>query len=252
MRIDLNCDMGESFGAYTIGADEALMSLITSANIACGFHAGDSHVMQHTVQLAIQHGVALGAHPGFRDLEGFGRRGMDATPDEIESDVLYQIGALDGFARAAGKKLMHVKPHGALYNLAAVKPQVARAIANAVKRFDSHLIFVGLAGSAMIDVARESGLRIAREGFCDRVYAPDGKLMPRREENSLITDPQLAARQAWQMVSEQTVTAASGEQIPMLVDTLCIHGDSPNAPAIARAVREKLEKNGVLVSAFGR
>ncbi len=136
MQIDLNCDMGESFGAYTIGADETLMPFITSANIACGFHAGDPRVMQRTIQLAIQHGVALGAHPGFRDLEGFGRRVMDATPDEIESDVLYQIGALDAFARAAGKKLMHVKPHGALYNLAAVKLQVARAIANAVKRFD--------------------------------------------------------------------------------------------------------------------
>ncbi len=247
MHIDLNCDMGESFGAYSIGADEMLMPLITSANIACGFHAGDPRVMQRTVQLAVQHGVAIGAHPGFRDLEGFGRRVIDATPDEIESDVLYQIGALDAFARAAGKKLMHVKAHGALYNLAAAKPAIARAIARAVVSFDSSLVFVGLAGSSMLDVARELGLRVAREGFCDRAYTPDGKLMSRREPGSLIDDPQRAARQALQMVIEQTVDASNGEKIPMHVDTLCIHGDSPNAPAIARAVREMLEKNGVSV-----
>jgi UPF0271 protein len=247
MHIDLNCDMGESFGAYSIGADETLMPLITSANIACGFHAGDPRVMQRTVQLAIQHGVAIGAHPGFRDLEGFGRRVIDATPDEIESDVLYQIGALDAFARAAGKKLMHVKAHGALYNLAVIKPAIARAIARAVVSFDSSLVFVGLAGSSMLDVARELGLRVAREGFCDRAYTPDGKLMSRREPGSLIDDPQRAARQALQIVIEQTVDASNGEKIPMTVDTLCIHGDSPNAPAIARAVREMLEKNGVNV-----
>jgi UPF0271 protein len=247
MNIDLNCDMGESFGAYSIGADETLMPLITSANIACGFHAGDPRVMQRTVQLAIQHGVAIGAHPGFRDLEGFGRRVIDATPDEIESDVLYQIGALDAFARAAGKKLMHVKAHGALYNLAVIKPAIARAIARAVVSFDSSLVFVGLAGSSMLDVARELGLRVAREGFCDRAYTPDGKLMSRREPGSLIDDPQRAARQALQIVIEQTVDASNGEKIPMTVDTLCIHGDSPNAPAIARAVREMLEKNGVNV-----
>ncbi len=247
MHIDLNCDMGESFGAYSIGADEMLMPLITSANIACGFHAGDPRVMQRTVQLAVQHGVAIGAHPGFRDLEGFGRRVIDATPDEIESDVLYQIGALDAFARAAGKKLMHVKAHGALYNLAVIKPAIARAIARAVVSFDSSLVFVGLAGSSMLDVARELGLRVAREGFCDRAYTPDGKLMSRREPGSLIDDPQRAARQALQIVIEQTVDASNGEKIPMTVDTLCIHGDSPNAPAIARAVREMLEKNGVNV-----
>lgn len=242
--------MGESFGAYSIGADEMLMPLITSANIACGFHAGDPRVMQRTVQLAIRYGVAIGAHPGFRDLEGFGRRVIDATPDEIQADVLYQIGALDAFARAAGKKLVHVKAHGALYNLAAVKPAIARALARAVVNFDSSLVFVGLAGSSMLDVARELGLRVAREGFCDRAYTPDGNLMSRREPGSLIDDPQRAARQALQMVVEQTVTASNGEKISMSVDTLCIHGDSLNAPAIARAVRETLEKNGVIVKAL--
>ena len=250
MNIDLNCDMGESFGAYSMGADETLMPLITSANIACGFHAGDPRVMQRTIQLAIQHGVAIGAHPGFRDLEGFGRRVIDATLDEIESDVLYQIGALGAFARAGGKKLAHVKPHGALYNLAAVDPEIARAIARAVARFDSLLVFVGLAGSSMIDVARELGLRVAREGFCDRAYTPNGKLMSRRDKGALIDDPQQAAKQALQMIVEQSVNTSSGEKIPMRVDTLCIHGDSPNAPAIARAVREMLGENGVNVCAL--
>lgn len=250
MHIDLNCDMGESFGAYTIGADEMLMPLITSANIACGFHAGDPRVMQRTVQLALAHRVALGAHPGFADLAGFGRRAIDATPAEIETDVLYQIGALDAFARAAGARLVHVKAHGALYNLAAAKIDVARALANAVKRFDDQLIFVGLAGSVMLDAARELGLRVAREGFCDRVYTPDGKLMSRREPGSLIDDPQRAAAQALQMVVEQTVTASNGEKIPMSVDTLCIHGDHPVAPAIARAVREMLERHGVSIHAL--
>jgi UPF0271 protein len=192
----------------------------------------------------------LGAHPGFADLAGFGRRAIDATPAEIETDVLYQIGALDAFARAAGTRLVHVKAHGALYNLAAAKIDVARALANAVKCFDDQLIFVGLAGSVMLDVARELGLRVAREGFCDRVYMPDGKLMSRREPGSLIDDPQRAAVQALQMVVEQTVTASNGEKIPMPVDTLCIHGDHPAAPAIARAVREMLERHGVSIHAL--
>lgn len=250
MHIDLNCDMGESFGAYSIGADETLMPLITSANIACGFHAGDPRVMQRTVKLALRYGVAIGAHPGFRDLEGFGRRVIDATPDEIETAVLYQIGALAAFARAAGERLVHVKAHGALYNLAATQPAIARAIARAVASFDSSLVLVGLAGSSMLDVARELGLRVAREGFCDRVYTPEGNLMSRREPGSLIDDPQRAARQALQMVVEQTVTTSTGEKISMSVDTLCIHGDSPNAPAIAHAVREMLEKNNVSVRAL--
>jgi len=249
LRIDLNCDMGESFGAYTLGADEAIMPFITSANIACGFHAGDPRVMERTVRLAIQHGVSIGAHPGFFDLVGFGRRAMDATPAEIESDVLYQIGALDAFARAAGAKLVHVKAHGALYNLAAIKSDIARAIANAVVRFDANLVMVGLANSAMIDAAREVGLRVAREGFCERTYQPDGRLTSRRDPGALISDPELAAKQALQIVLEQTVTTVNLEKIPLIADTLCIHGDSPNALAIVRAVRDTLEKNGVAVAA---
>lgn len=250
MRIDLNCDMGESFGAWTLGADKAITPFITSANIACGFHAGDARVMERTVRLAIQHGVAIGAHPGFPDLVGFGRRALDATPDEIESDVLYQIGALDAFVRSAGKRLVHVKAHGALYNLAAAKPEIANAIARAVKRFDSDLVMVGLAGSAMIDAAQAMGLRVAREGFCDRAYQADGKLVSRREKGSLLSDPQLAAKQALQIVLDQSVTAINGEKIPFVADTLCIHGDTPTAPAIAQTVRETLEKNGVTVAAL--
>ena len=252
MHIDLNCDMGESFGAYAMGADEAVMPFITSANIACGFHAGDPRVMARTVQLAIQHSIALGAHPGFRDLEGFGRRVIDTPPDEIESDVLYQIGALDAFARAAGSKLVHVKPHGALYNLAAVKPDIARAIARAVAQFDSSLVFVGLAGSTMIDAAQQAGLRVAREGFCDRAYRSDGKLVSRREKNSVFDDPARAARQALEMVIDHAVTTIDGVKILLAVDTLCIHGDTPNAARIARAVREALEQNGVIVAVFGK
>ncbi len=247
-RIDLNCDMGESFGAYHIGNDDALMPLITSANIACGFHAGDPQVMERTVRLALKHNVALGAHPAFPDLAGFGRRNLDATPAEIENDVLYQIGALDAFARAAGGKLAHVKAHGALYNLAAGNPDIARAVARAVARFDSNLVVVALAGSAMVDAARAAGLRIAREGFCDRAYNRDGTLRSRREPNAVIHDPARAAQQALQMVRGKSVTTPEGETIPLEVDTLCIHGDNAAAVEIARAVREALEKNGIVVA----
>jgi UPF0271 protein len=250
MQIDLNCDMGESFGAYAIGNDAAIMPLITSANIACGFHAGDPQVMARTVRLAVQRGVAIGAHPGFPDLVGFGRRALDASPDEIENDVLYQIGALAAFVRAAGTTLAHVKPHGALYNLATTRQPMARAIARAIARFDSALVLVGQPGSAMADAAREHGLRFAREGFADRVYNRDGTLRSRREPGALIDDPRRAAEQALQMVREQTVTPPEGETIPMPVDTLCVHGDTPVAVEILRAVRDVLQHNGVMVSAL--
>ena len=249
MRIDLNSDIGESFGAYAYGDDAAIMPLITSANIACGFHAGDPQVMARTVHLAVQHGVALGAHHGFPDLVGFGRRAMDASPDELVNDVLYQIGALDAFARAEGAMLAHVKAHGALYNLAATRLPIARAIARAVARFDTHLVMVGLAGSAMADAAREFGLRFASEGFADRAYNRDGTLRSRREPGTLITDPQRAAAQALQMVREQSVTTPEGETIPIVVDTLCVHGDTPGAAAILYAVREALQQNNVTVMA---
>ncbi len=252
MRIDLNCDMGESFGAWSMGNDAALMPYITSANIACGFHAGDPMVMQRTVQLAIQYNVALGAHPGFADLVGFGRRVLDATPEEIENDVLYQIGALAAFARANGTALVHVKAHGALYNLAAVRDDVARAIARAIAKFDSNLVMVGLAQSKMIDAARKAGLRFAREGFADRAYNRDGTLRSRREPGSLITDPALAAAQALQMVRDHSATTPEGERIAIEVDTLCLHGDNPSAVENARAVRQVLQAHGIEVMALHR
>jgi UPF0271 protein len=247
MRIDLNCDLGESFGAYTLGNDAALMPLITSANIACGFHAGDPQVMARTVRLALQHHVAIGAHPGFPDLVGFGRRALDAAPEEIENDVLYQIGALAAFARAEGARLVHVKPHGALYNLAATRFPLADAIARAVARFDANLILVGQPNSMLERAAREHNLRFAREGFADRAYNRDGTLRSRREPDAVIREPARAAEQALQMVRAQTVTTPEGETIAMPVDTLCIHGDSPHAIEIARAVREALQRNGVRV-----
>lgn len=252
MRIDLNCDMGESFGAYALGNDAALMPYITSTNIACGFHAGDPMVMQRTVQLAVQHNVAIGAHPGFPDLVGFGRRALDTTPDEIENDVLYQIGALAAFARANGTSLVHVKAHGALYNLAAVREDVARAIAQAIARFDSNLVMVGLANSKMVDAARAVGLRFAREGFADRAYNRDGTLRSRREPGALITDPARAAAQALQMVRDRCVTTPEGEHIAIEVDTLCLHGDNPMAIENARAVREILQAHGITVAALNR
>jgi 5-oxoprolinase (ATP-hydrolysing) subunit A len=249
LQIDLNCDMGESFGAYTIGNDAALMPFITSANIACGFHGGDPRVMARTVRLAFDHHVALGAHPGFNDLVGFGRRALDATPEEIESDVLYQIGALSAFAQAQGAKLAHVKPHGALYNIAAIQPRVALAIARAVARFDSQLVLVGLAtSSAMASAAREFSLRFAREGFCDRAYNRDGTLRSRRDPGSLIHDPQRAATQALQMVRDGTVTTPEGETIALVVDTLCVHGDTAEAMAILQAVRDGFAANNVILA----
>lgn len=247
MRIDLNCDLGESFGAYTLGHDAALMPLITSANIACGFHAGDPQVMARTVRLAQQHHVAIGAHPGFPDLVGFGRRALDAEPDEIANDMLYQIGALAAFVRAEGARLTHVKPHGALYNLATTRAPIADAIARAVARFDADLILVGQPNSMLERAAREHHLRFAREGFADRAYNRDGTLRSRREPGAVLDDPARAAAQALQMVRTQTVTTPEGATIAMPVDTLCLHGDSPHAIEIVRAVRETLERNGVRV-----
>lgn len=250
MRVDLNCDIGESFGAYTLGSDAALMPFITSANIACGFHAGDPQVMEQTVRLAVRLGVAIGAHPGYRDLVGFGRRTIDATIEEVEADVLYQVGALAAFVRANGGRLVHVKAHGALYNRAAVQNETARAIARAISRFDRNLVMVGLAGSAMVSAAEEIGLRVAREGFADRAYNLDGNLRSRREKGALITDPQRAGEQALQIVSTHTVTTWEGETIPLSVDTLCLHGDNPSVIEEARTVRHLLEQNGITVCAF--
>jgi len=251
MRVDLNCDMGESFGRYRIGADEALMPFITSANIACGYHAGDPLVMARTVRLAIEHGVGIGAHPGFPDLMGFGRRQMQLAPEEIENYILYQIGALAAFAKAAGTELAHVKPHGALYNMAAKDAELARAIVRGIARFSRELIVVCLAGSAMVEAAEEAGLRVAREGFADRAYNPDGTLRSRRLPGALIEDPKVAAERAIRMVRDGVVVAHTGEEIPLRVDTICVHGDTPTAVEIAKTIRRELEAAGIEVVPMG-
>lgn len=251
MKIDLNCDMGESFGRYTIGNDEAMMPYITSANIACGYHAGDPLVMDRTVRLAVKHGVGIGAHPGFPDLMGFGRRQMQLAPEEIENYILYQIGALAAFTRAAGAELGHVKAHGALYNMAAKDVELARAIVRGIGRFSKDLIVVCLAGSAMVEVAEEAGLHVAREGFADRAYNPDGTLRSRRLPGAVIEDPQAAAERAIRMVREGVVVAHTGEEIPLRVDTICVHGDTPTAVEMAKAIRRELETAGIEVVPMG-
>lgn len=239
--MDINCDMGESFGVYRLGEDAALMAFITSANIACGFHAGDPQVMDATVRLAVTVGVRVGAHPGYPDLQGFGRRNMDLSPAEVEALVLYQVSALAGFARAYGSELAHVKPHGALYNQAAANPALAEAVARAVKRFSHELILVGLAGSALVEAGRALGLATWAEGFPERGYNPDGSLRSRKLPGALTHDPAEAAENAWRLANQGIQIETGLETRRIGVDTLCIHGDSPNAPAIARAIRERLK-----------
>ncbi len=248
MRIDLNCDMGESFGRYTLGDDAAMLDIVTSANVACGLHAGDPMVMQSTVTLAARKGVAVGAHPGYPDLQGFGRRAMALTPAEIETAVLYQIGALAGFARAAGVRLVHVKPHGALYNVAARDEAVAEAIVRAVAAFDPALIVVTLPDSALRHAAQAAGLHVACEGFADRAYREDGSLVPRSEPGAVIHDPAQAAARAIRMVTRGEVAAITGKVVPLHIDTLCIHGDTPDAVGIAAVLRAALEAAGVVVA----
>jgi UPF0271 protein len=244
MKIDLNCDLGESFGRYTLGDDAAIMPYITSANIACGFHGGDPGVMGATVRLAKQHGVAVGAHPGWPDLQGFGRRVMQLSPAEVEALVLYQIGALAAFAKAEGLALQHVKPHGALYNQAAAEIELAQAIAQGVKRFSPDLVLVGLAGSRLVEAGKALGLRVADEAFPDRAYNPDGTLKPRSEPGAVLDSPQQVAENALRLAREGVRFA--GRSLP--VETLCLHGDHPGAVDNARLVRETLEANGIKLS----
>lgn len=244
MKIDLNCDLGESFGRYTLGNDAALMPLITSANIACGFHAGDANVMQAALRLAKRHGVAVGAHPGWPDLQGFGRREMNLSAEETEALVLYQIGALAAFAKAEGTELRHVKPHGALYNQAAQDRTLANAIARAVKRFGGDLILVGLAGSGLVEAGEEIGLRVANEGCPDRAYNPDGALAPRNLPGAVIASPQQVGQNAIRLVKEGI---QFGGRI-VRVETLCLHGDHPGAVQNAQALREALGRSGIAIA----
>lgn len=248
--IDLNCDMGEGFGGWAPAADEQLMLFVSSANIACGFHASDPRIMRRTVRLARTHGVAVGAHPSFPDLVGFGRRLIAATPDEVRDDVVYQVGALLGFCRAEGVPLTHVKPHGALYNAAARDPELARAIAEAVHEVDPSLWLMGLAGSALAEAARAAGLRCVEEAFADRGYAPDGTLLPRDRPGALVKDPAEVAERVSRLAREGLIRASDGTDLRIAAGTVCVHGDTPGAAAIARAIRERLALDGVAVRSF--
>lgn len=246
-RVDLNCDMGESFGAWHMGDDDALLQHISSANVACGFHAGDPSVMRHTLRAAAARGVAVGAHPGLPDLAGFGRRNMDIAPETVYDIVAYQVGALIGLARTVGVRLAHVKAHGALYNMAVADGALAAAIARAVHDVDAGLIFFGLPGSPLIEEGERLGLRTASEVFADRSYEPDGSLTPRRTPGAFVDDPELAARRAVRMVLENVVEARDGSTIGVRADTICVHGDGPHAASIARLLRQRLEEAGVTI-----
>jgi UPF0271 protein len=249
MHIDINCDMGESFGPWTMGADAQVMPNITSANIACGAHAGDPSVMRRTVRLARDAGVAIGAHPGFPDLQGFGRREMTLPLQEVEDLVLAQIGALAAIARSEGLTLQHVKPHGALYNMAARSRPLADAIARAIKAFDPSLVMFGLPNSPMIDAAREAGLRVAAEGFADRSYQLDGSLTPRTQPGAVVHDPAKVVARAQRMVRDGVVQTADGRDVPLKIDTICVHGDTPGAAELTGLLRKALTSGGAIVQA---
>jgi len=250
-RIDLNCDMGESYGAWRMGDDAALLDHVTSANIACGFHAGDPATIHRTVEAAVAKGVAVGAHPSLPDLQGFGRRAMAISPAEAYDLVVYQIGALDAFARACGGRLAHVKAHGMLYNMAAKDRALADAIASAVRDVDRALVLFGLAGSELIRAAEAAGLTAAAEVFADRTYQDDGSLTPRSRPGAMIEDVAVSVAQVRRMVLDGTVRAVSGAAVPVRADTLCIHGDQPGALEFARRIRAELEQAGVEVKAVG-
>ena len=248
-RIDLNADVGESFGPWPMGVDDELIPLVSSVNVACGAHAGDPVTVLRTVALAAKHGVAIGAHPGYPDLAGFGRRDLDMSADELRASLIAQVGAVQAAARVAGAVLTHVKPHGALYNRAARDGAVATTIAGATHELDPALVLVGLAGSVSIDAARSAGLRVAEEAFVDRCYEPDGALRSRRLDGALL-GPEAAAEQAVSIAREGVVRASDGSEIRVRADTLCVHGDSPAAVEIARAVIAALGEAGFRITAL--
>lgn len=250
-RIDLNSDLGESFGAYTVGLDREVIDYVSSVNVACGYHAGDPMVMDRTVATAKQAGVAVGAHPGFPDLMGFGRRNLACSPKEIKAYVQYQLGALLAFTAAQGVKLQHCKPHGALYNMAAKDMDLARAIAEAVAEVDKDIILMGLAGSKMLEAGRQAGLRVASEVFADRAYQADGSLVPRTQVGAVIHDREEAIARTIRMVTENKVTAITGEEVAIQANSICVHGDNPSAVAFVKDIRKALEENGVVVCPLG-
>ncbi|PTJ24989.1 LamB/YcsF family protein [Staphylococcus simulans] len=251
MKIDLNCDLGEAFGNYSFGGDHQIIPLITSANIACGFHAGDENVMYETVKLAKENGVGIGAHPGFHDIQGFGRRNMDLSPDEIYTLVLYQIGALSAFCRIHDVKINHVKPHGALYNMGARDKDIAHAIAQAVYDVDPSLILVGLSNTLLVSEAEAVGLKAANEVFADRRYEENGQLVSRKEADAVLTDTDEAIEQVVKMVKENKVIAKTGKEIELKADTICVHGDGAHALEFVSKIRERLTKEGISITKLG-
>lgn len=249
-KVDLNCDLGESFGAYQIGADEDIIPYITSANIACGYHASDPLVMKKTVVLATLHQVHIGAHPGYPDLMGFGRRDMNVSPEEVKAYVQYQIGALSAFCKASSTKLHHVKPHGAMYNMAAKDLKLAQAICEGIYEVDSSLILLGLSGSEMIRAAKNTGLKVACEVFADRAYEEDGTLVARTKKGAMIEDEEEAITRVIKMVTYGVVTAITGKEISIVADSICVHGDNEKAFSFTKKIRKALEDEDIVVEAF--
>ncbi len=250
-KIDLNCDLGESFGAYTLGLDSQVLPHISSANVACGFHAADPVVMSKTVQLAKAAGVAVGAHPGYPDLQGFGRRNMVIPPNDVKAMVQYQIGALLAFCKANGIAMQHVKPHGALYNMAGKDEALALAICEGIAQVDDSLILLGLSGSKMLSAAKTVGLRAASEVFADRAYEEDGSLVARSKPGAMITDEDEAVRRVVAMVKKGTVTAITGKEIPLQADSVCVHGDSPKALNFVQKIRTAFQAAGIQIAPLG-
>ncbi|MCU0554650.1 MAG: 5-oxoprolinase subunit PxpA [Syntrophales bacterium] len=253
-RIDLNCDMGESFGAWTMGMDGEVIRHVTSANIACGFHAGDPRVMYKTVKLAKDNGVGVGAHPGYPDLVGFGRRNLDCTPDEVRDYVAYQVGAVKAFCAIHGVKLQHVKPHGSLYNMSVGNESMIRAIVEAIAGVDKDVIYLALGGAQaplVTRIANEAGIRVAFEAFPDRAYTPEGTLAPRSLAGAVIKDPKTAAERALRMAKEGRIVAVDGSVLTMRIDTICVHGDNPSAVELVRTIRSSIEAEGISVVPMG-
>ena len=249
--IDLNCDMGESFGTYVLGYDALAMPYVTSINVACGFHASDPDNMAKTVMLAKENGIAIGAHPGFPDLVGFGRRAMALTPEEVKNAVVYQIGALDAFCRTAGIKMQHVKAHGALYNMAEKDLAIATAIAAAIKAVDPELYMLCLANSQMVVAAKQQGVSFVEEAFADRAYTEEGTLVSRKVAGSVINDITEVVSRVVRMVKDESVISITGKEIPIHAQTICVHGDTPGAVEMVKALREALDKENIVLRAFG-
>ncbi|PYB69793.1 LamB/YcsF family protein [Rhizobium wuzhouense] len=248
--IDLNSDLGESYGAWAMGDDEAMLSIVSSANVACGFHAGDPLGILKTVQAAAKEGVSIGAHVSYPDRVGFGRRDMDVTSAELTADVIYQIGAIKGVAAAAGVTVGYVKPHGALYNRIAHDPKQGQAVIDGIKAIDPNLVLMGLAGAPILALAQKSGLKTVAEAFADRAYTPGGELVSRREAGSVLHDSDLIARRMLQLAREGTLEAIDGSTIKVDAQSICVHGDSPSAVAIAREIRRAFETDGIAVRSF--